>query len=302
MNRLKNFKYFFILIVAAITTQSCDDHPGYTKTESGIYKKMEQFGDCKPSMADADYFIMDIAFKSNAKPDTGYHFQLHHHALRKQTPAEKEGELPGLRLIHQLDSLQCGDRISYIVPFSEIDQCFLSAFAEASTYGMDEEITFSVHLQQTFDKQGYIDYLMHASQQYELGEAEAIELLLMNDTEHGYEKHGDCFIQFLHDVPGDSIMAGREIKMSYNTLLFNGRVLDETTEMQFNFGKPGQIISGLQYALSFLTENDHALIYLPSYLAFGEKGNSNGIVPPHTPIVFDVKVLEVKTKEEISQK
>ena len=300
MNYLKNFTYPFYLAIALFSLQACDDHPGFSKTTSGIYKKMEQFGDCKPAMTDADYFIMDITFISNEKPDTGYHFQLHHHALREQTPSEKKGELPGLRLIHELDSLQCGDRISYIIPFSEVDRCFLSAFADSNTYRMDEEITFTVHLQKTFDKQGYIDYLMHASQQYELGEAEAIELLLMNDPKRGYEKHGDCFIQFLHDVPTDSILNGREIKISYNTLLFNGRELDHTTEMQFNFGKPGQIIAGLQYALTFLTEDDHALIYLPSYLAFGEKGNSNGIVPPHTPIVFDVNVLEVKTKEEIS--
>lgn len=296
-NRSSSIASLLLLTVIGLLASSCNKHPGFQETESGIYKKLEQFGDCNPSLSEATFFIMDISYHSVENPDSGYHFQLHHHSLRSESEQEKhEGDLPGLRIMHELDSINCGDKITYIIPFSEINNCFLSAYADNSAYAIDEEIEFTVSLLKTFDSQGYRDYLMHASQQNEIGENEAIELLLMNEILTRYEKYGDCFIQHIIAGSGDSVKVGREIKIRYNTLLFNGKKLDETTEMQFNFGKPGQVIGGLQYGLSFLKEGDHALIYLPSYLAFGEEGSSSGIVPPHTPIYFDVKVLEVNAK------
>jgi peptidylprolyl isomerase len=60
------------------------------------------------------------------------------------------------------------------------------------------------------------------------------------------------------------------------------------------FGKPGQLIPGLQYGLSLMKSGERALIFMPSALAFGEDGSNTGIIPPRTPIYFDVNVIEVK--------
>jgi len=54
------------------------------------------------------------------------------------------------------------------------------------------------------------------------------------------------------------------------------------------------MIPGMQYGISLMRAGERALVYMPSSLAFGEDGSQTGIIPPKTPIYFDINVLEVK--------
>jgi FKBP-type peptidyl-prolyl cis-trans isomerase len=295
--------YFSTVVLVTVALISCDTHPGYSTTKGGIYKKLNQFGECEPALKDAEFFIMEVSYKKYNGPDTGYHFQLHHNQLKSQQKnviPHEEGI--GNILMQELETMHCGDNITYIVPFSEIDNSYLSAFAGNDMYSLEQEIELNLKLIKTFARQGYMDYLMWAAQQSELEETEAIELFLMNDGDKNFEKHGTCYIDYTVKNEGDSIKAGREISIEYTTHLLNEKSLDSTTTMRFPFGRPEQIIGGLQYGLSWLKEGEQARIYLPSALAFGEKGSSTGIVPRNTPIYFDVKVTDVKTELEYRPK
>jgi FKBP-type peptidyl-prolyl cis-trans isomerase len=46
--------------------------------------------------------------------------------------------------------------------------------------------------------------------------------------------------------------------------------------------------------LASLKNGQTAEILLPSRLAFGEIGSSNGFVPPYTPLIYEVKIIDVK--------
>jgi FKBP-type peptidyl-prolyl cis-trans isomerase len=37
---------------------------------------------------------------------------------------------------------------------------------------------------------------------------------------------------------------------------------------------------------------DEAMVYMPSQLAFGEKGSTGRVVPRNTPVYFRIKVLD----------
>lgn len=286
---------FSLLLSIVFFITSCDKYPGFEKTESGIYKRLDKFGDCEPDLKEADFFVMQVAYKKAEGQDTGYTFTLHHHAIQTQ-PAS--GDAIGLRVAAELATMKCGDQITLIVPFSEIDNTYIAAYADTSIYSPQEAIQLTLDLQKTFDEKAYRNYLMSMAQHQEISEPEAIELYLMNTPHHTYEKHGDCFIQFEKRLNGDSIKVGRLVSLEWNTFLFNGEQLDDTTSMQFIFGKPGQLIGGFQYGLSFMGEGDEATIYLPSYLAFGEQGSSSGIVPRNTPVYLRVRVKEVVTEDE----
>ncbi len=287
-----------ILSVVTVSLCNCNPHPDYEKVSENVWKKLESFGDCDPDLLQADYFLMEVSFNKKNEPDTGYSFLLHHHNIQKIPAAGYTGDPIGLTLAALLDSMKCGDHLKLILPFSEFDNTWLGAYSDSSMYESNEKIDLDLHLIRTFDKPGYTRYLMQAAQQGEISEHEAIELLLMNDVEMGYEKHGKCFIQYVNRTAGDSILSGREVSILYNTFLLDGTLLDDTTSMQFSFGRPGQIVSGLQYALSFLREGEEAVIYLPSFLAFGDKGSTSNVVPARTPVYFKLKVLGVKNSNE----
>lgn len=285
------------LLTVLILFTACESHPGYEKISDEVWMKLESFGECQPDLIDAAYFLMEVGYQQYESTDTGYHFLLHHHALHAVPASGYSGDNLGLRLNAVLDSMHCGDRISLILPFSEFDNTWLGAFADTSMYTGEDLMLLNLHLIKTFNAEDYRKYLMHAAQQGELSEAEAIELWLMNDVNLTYEKHGQCFIQYISDQQGDTIMTGRETSIRYNTFLLDGTRLDDTTSLQFNFGKPGQIIGGLQYALSFMQEGDEAIVYLPSALAFGEQGSTGSVVPPRTPVYFRIQVESVQKEE-----
>ena len=48
------------------------------------------------------------------------------------------------------------------------------------------------------------------------------------------------------------------------------------------------------YALYKLKKGEKAKIILPSQLAFGDQGSSNGVIPPYTPLVYQIEIIDIK--------
>lgn len=95
---------------------------------------------------------------------------------------------------------------------------------------------------------------------------------------------------------GPTIMEGDFVKISYEGTYLNGRYLERSKDdFEFMYGTPDQLLRGLNYVIGKLKLGQNAKILLPSRLAFGENGSSNGIVPPFTPLVYKIKIIEVKS-------
>jgi len=279
------------LYLAVVLLLGCNSQPGFDKVSDNLYKRLDKFGDCTPSLHDAAHFIMQVRFESLDRSEQKYEFQLHHHTLHNLRLKPGEDSLQA-DLSRALLSMNCGDAVTLRLPFESFDRSFLGAYADESIFALDEKMELSMEILHTFETGEYSDYLMSASQQGEILESEAIELLLMNETEQAYEKHGDCYIQFFARGHGDTLAVGDEVEITYNTFLLNGKKLDEPTEMQFNYGMPGQLVDGLHYALSFMHKGDEAMVYMPSQLAFGEKGSTGQVVPRNTPVYFRIRVKD----------
>ncbi len=293
-NSIVGFHYAALCLVVSFMV-GCNSQPGFDKVSDNLFKRLDKFGDCSPSLHDAAHFVMQVRFESLERSEQKYEFQLHHHSLHNVRLKPGEDSLQA-DLSRVLLSMNCGDAVTLRLPFESFDRSFLGAYADESMYDLDEKMELSLEVLHTFETGEYADYLMSASQQGEIGESEAIELLLMNETEQAFEKHGDCYIQFFVRGHGDTLAVGDEVAITYNTFLLNGKKLDEPTEMQFNYGMPGQIVDGLHYALSFMHKGDEAMVYLPSLLAFGEKGSTGRVVPRNTPVYFRIKVIDPAPK------
>jgi FKBP-type peptidyl-prolyl cis-trans isomerase len=60
------------------------------------------------------------------------------------------------------------------------------------------------------------------------------------------------------------------------------------------YGTPDQVLKGINYVIPRLKVGQSAKIILPSRLAFGEKGSSNGTVPPFTPLLYEITLNDIK--------
>ena len=87
------------------------------------------------------------------------------------------------------------------------------------------------------------------------------------------------------------------VKLSYEGSFLNGRIFEKSPEnFEIVYGIPDQIIKGLNYVIKRLKKGQNAKIILPSRLAFGENGSSNGIIAPYTPLIYNVNIIDIKNE------
>lgn len=96
-------------------------------------------------------------------------------------------------------------------------------------------------------------------------------------------------------ISGDSIKPGDAVKMNFTVSLLNGTECYSSKTLGEKIFKVEEhnIESGIHIAIQFLKTGDKALILIPSHLAHGLLGDMDKI-PPQTPILYDVEVLDVR--------
>lgn len=105
------------------------------------------------------------------------------------------------------------------------------------------------------------------------------------------------FYRVLEKGEGDLLAWGDYIKVHYKGYFLDGKVFDDTRirekPLQFYIGN---MIPGWNFGLQHIEPGGTIQLFVVSPLAYAEKGlpNAKGgmLVPPNTPLVFEVEVLE----------
>lgn len=94
---------------------------------------------------------------------------------------------------------------------------------------------------------------------------------------------------------GETVSSGKKVRLSYSGFHLSGKPIDNGNQvLEFTFGTPDQLIKGLNIVIGNLKKGETTKIIVPSRLAFGELGSSNGSIPPYTPLVYNVKLIDIK--------
>jgi FKBP-type peptidyl-prolyl cis-trans isomerase len=77
--------------------------------------------------------------------------------------------------------------------------------------------------------------------------------------------------------------------------------LDQNKPITFEYGKPFDT-KGFDEAIGSMRKASKATVIVPSAMGFGEKGKKDSggldIISPYSPVVYDIEILDVKTKSE----
>lgn len=95
---------------------------------------------------------------------------------------------------------------------------------------------------------------------------------------------------------GKSPKVTDKVTVAYKGSLMDGTVFDETPQGQSASFGLSDTIPGWQEAVPLMKIGDAWEIVIPSALAYGEKGASSDgkqVIPPNTPLVFDIKLISV---------
>ncbi|MGP1460609.1 MAG: FKBP-type peptidyl-prolyl cis-trans isomerase [Bacteroides sp.] len=100
---------------------------------------------------------------------------------------------------------------------------------------------------------------------------------------------------------GDYPRNGDTLTIEFEGRFLDGEFFDSTKKrkesFQFVLGQKWQVIDGIERAVRMMREGEHSLFILPSGVAFGAEGSSTGIVPPYTPVIFEIELTELKPGE-----
>ena len=97
---------------------------------------------------------------------------------------------------------------------------------------------------------------------------------------------------------GEKPEVGKPVTMHYTGKLLNGTVFDSSVErdqpFQFVLGV-GQVIPGWDEGVQLMTKGEKGLLYIPYYLAYGERDMSD--IPPFSNLIFEVELIDFETFE-----
>ncbi|MGV3532261.1 MAG: FKBP-type peptidyl-prolyl cis-trans isomerase [Chthoniobacteraceae bacterium] len=93
---------------------------------------------------------------------------------------------------------------------------------------------------------------------------------------------------------GKSPKATDTVSVHYRGTLIDGTEFDSSIKR----GEPAEfpvnrVIKGWTEALQLMKEGDKWMLYIPSHLAYGERG-AGGAIGPNETLIFEVELLKVK--------
>ena len=93
----------------------------------------------------------------------------------------------------------------------------------------------------------------------------------------------------------DAVSKGKSIVLSYKGRFLNDSLFDNPPyPLQFNYGTPDQVLKGINFVIKGMHKGEFIKIILPSYLAYGEGGNTNGTVAAFTPLIYEITITDIK--------
>ena len=109
---------------------------------------------------------------------------------------------------------------------------------------------------------------------------------------------------------GSAIDSGNIVTVDYEGRFLNDSVFDGTKNAKHPYkfiSGAHHVIIGWEIAFKKMHAGDKFTLLLPSKLAYGEEGirnpkNGNYIVPPYTPLVFDINIVSVEESPSVSGK
>jgi len=196
-----------------------------------------------------------------------------------------------------LAMMSVGDSASFIVPVDSILKY------NPNNTGLDSStmIFFDVKLvaiqkKAEFEKEQKIQMAKHQALMDSLKNREEVDIqkyITDNKIKVKPTESGLYYIE-LKKGTGPQPINGQSVKVHYKGTFLDGSVFDSSEgkePIEFKLGD-GNVIPGWEEGIMKMRAGGKAKFIIPSKLAYGENGV--GPIPPYSPLVFEVELLNIK--------
>jgi FKBP-type peptidyl-prolyl cis-trans isomerase len=271
--------FSFLALFIAATIASCEDsaHPGYSEAEQGIYYKLHVPGETGKKAGPDDFYEVYMLNRFGGQTFFDSYYMTGRGTILMQSSASR-----------YFSVLSEGDSATFLLPGGDLA---LPGMPDTGLVEMNVKILRVL----TADE----------AQQLEKNEdPDAAEQLIINrylgrnKLSVAPDSSGLYFINEKEGT-GEKPAAGKKVTVTYTGSFFSGQPFDRAgvdgkPAFAFTWGEEGQMLPGIIQALSHMRPGGKAKIILPSRLAFGAGGSSGGIVPPHTPVVYELTLVSIE--------
>ncbi len=288
---------YFALIVFVVVLASCKKTnlvDGYSLASNGLYYKLLSIGDGSAKLLPDQVIVADAqmcTLTDSVFWDTR-HFGVNelYFELNDSTKLKP--------FYSHLIKLTEGDSVSYLLEPTYFFNLFFST-PVPNFCKKDTLVKINFKINQIISKYEYKE-LQHLAQfgsnkDTELEELQLIDNYLVQNKFSSKPNDYGIYELSKTSTTDDKVEIGKKIKIEFESWFVDGKPLDNGVQtLEFIYGTPDQLIKGLNIVISTLKKGETSKIIVPSRLAFGEQGSSNGNVPPYTPIVYKIKIIDIK--------
>lgn len=267
-------KLFLLLFVCFLV--GCESkHPGFHEISEDLWRKVFVIGEEDRPVKQGDVVKINMQFTTTDGKEI----------MSAQNVYMSINNTDDTDMQEAMAHLVLGDSATYILKRP-------NSFENDSV----TDVYFSVRINDIISQAAYeqmvSDYIIRSEKK----ETEEIFGYLEKTKSENWQNWQSLYFKTIKSGKGMPITKGNKVSIHYVGKMLNGKVFDSTYEtndpLYFVFGDPGQVIEGFERILWKMRKGGKSKIILPSYLAFGEQGSATGIVPPFTPVLYEIEVIE----------
>lgn len=272
----------FLSLLMCVVAVSCHKYNGF-KRSSGFYYQYHLRTDSPEQPQTGDFVVVNMSLRVGDEvlsPMTRYNMLM--------------DELYRGDIYSALRSMHLGDSATFIFDGRKFYEEFL-AMGEYP-YGKTP-IYADVKLLKIMSKQS-LDVAAEQleEQKQQIREREDSLVFEYAQRNHIDNKIAGVYCRYNKIGNGEKPVKGQTVKVLYRGWMLNGtefdRNLNTDNPCSFEVGM-GQVGRGWDIVVSQMSIGDNITMVLPSSLAFGDQGNEILHIPPYTPVVYEVELLDI---------
>ncbi|MCX8472963.1 MAG: FKBP-type peptidyl-prolyl cis-trans isomerase [Sediminibacterium sp.] len=291
---IKKNLFYVLLIIGLISCNS------YEKAPSGMLYKIKHLSGKKEKINPGDWVKINITYNRKRGDTTlmtteGFFPTYVNYDTLRKSPFSISELLP---------KAYVGDKIEFII---DVDSLVVQGFQYNPILGIHDKIIAKAEIIKKFSD----NTMITADNQEEMTkfkrkEAKEIKDFITKKNIKAQEIENGIFVEMIKE--GDKskpVDSGKNISVTYTgRLMKNDSVFDSNNSIPFDSSRiltyqqdVDQLIPGWNVGMKSLSKGAKAKIYIPSLLAYGQRGA--GMIGPFENIYFEIEVLDVTTPPKI---
>ena len=289
-----------LLIVG--TLSACAEksqYPGYKKSEKGLYYRFfTQNAGEQPQVGD----LMDVSISCTVN-DTTFVIPATENVMMLQEVQFPGDLFEGLAMMHR------GDSASFIV---DSDSTFKYMFRQPtlpSEFNSTDVMRFEIRLDDFYPESEYMKRIAQKVKEQSMERIESMKTANPEKTAEAAQELAECLAKngiaveptatglyyvMTQEGNGEKPEAGQMVKVHYTGKLLDGTVFDSSVERGEPINIPigvGQVIPGWDEGIQMMSKGEKGVLYIPYYLAYGDRQAGDKITP-FSNLIFEVELVD----------